>query len=70
MSSDGEVKIYPFDRNVYKEVLRSVVPDGIIWETFCCLEKVGAMPKQGVTSMFHFGENYGFIQGVLEANCI
>ena len=31
----------------------------------CCLEKVGAMPGQGVTSMFSFGAGYGFIQGVL-----
>lgn len=36
----------------------------------CCLERVGAMPKQGVNSMFHFGENYGFIQGLLTANRI
>lgn len=35
--------------------------------TKCCLERVGAMPKQGVTSMFKFGENYGFIQGLLTA---
>lgn len=31
------------------------------------LEKVGAMPHQGVTSMFSFGTSYGFIQGVLQA---
>lgn len=34
---------------------------------FCCLEKVAAMPKQGVTSTFHFGESFGFLQGVLTA---
>ena len=33
----------------------------------CCLEKVGAMPGQGVTSMFNFGAAYGYIKGVLEA---
>lgn len=32
-----------------------------------CLEHVGAMPKQGVTSMFNFGVSFGFIQGVLAA---
>jgi crossover junction endodeoxyribonuclease RuvC len=32
-----------------------------------CLEHVGAMPKQGVTSMFNFGVSFGFIQGVLSA---
>lgn len=33
-----------------------------------CLEHVGAMPGQGVTSMFSFGENFGFIKGLLAAN--
>lgn len=33
----------------------------------CAVEKVGAMPHQGVVSMFNFGASYGFIQGVLTA---
>lgn len=33
----------------------------------CTLEHVHAMPKQGVTSTFNFGMNFGFIQGVLRA---
>lgn len=37
---------------------------------FCVVEKVGAMPKQGVTSMFNFGKSFGYILGVLEANYI
>lgn len=32
-----------------------------------CVEKVGAMPGQGVTSMFNFGKVAGFIEGVLTA---
>lgn len=36
----------------------------------CCIEKVGAMPKQGVTSMFNFGMNFGILKGVLLANHI
>ena len=35
--------------------------------TRCCIEKVHAMPKQGVTSMFTFGENFGWLKGVLDA---
>lgn len=35
-------------------------------EAVCCLEKVGAMPGQGVASMFNFGQSYGYIRGVLE----
>lgn len=36
-------------------------------KTVACVEHVGAMPGQGVTSMFNFGENFGFIHGVLTA---
>lgn len=35
-----------------------------------CLEAVHAMPKQGVRSTFTFGEEYGYIKGVLETNGI
>lgn len=34
--------------------------------TRCCLEKVSAMPGQGVTSMFSFGQSYGWLKGVLD----
>lgn len=34
------------------------------------LEKVGAMPKQGVKSMFTFGQGYGFLRGMLIAHKI
>lgn len=34
---------------------------------FCVVEKVGAMPGQGVTSMFSFGKSCGYIEGVLRA---
>ena len=36
-------------------------------DAVCCLEKVGAMPGQGVVSMFSFGQSVGYIKGVLEA---
>lgn len=36
-------------------------------KTICCLEKVAARPGQGVVSMFNFGQNVGYIKGVLEA---
>ena len=32
-----------------------------------CVEKVGSMPHQGVTSSFNFGKSAGFIEGVLNA---
>lgn len=36
----------------------------------CMVENVHAMPGQGVTSMFNFGKNFGFIQGALSASFI
>ena len=36
-------------------------------DKICYLEHVHAMPKQGVSSTFNFGMNFGFIQGVLKA---
>lgn len=39
-------------------------------EVVACVEKVGAMPGQGVVSMFNFGKNAGFIEGVLHAFAI
>lgn len=36
-------------------------------ELMAAVEKVGAMPKQGVSSTWSFGKNAGFIEGVLSA---
>lgn len=35
-------------------------------ESIAYLEQVAAMPNQGVTSMFHFGESVGIVLGVLQ----
>lgn len=35
---------------------------------FALLEQVSAMPKQGVSSTFKFGQSYGFLRGVLIAH--
>ena len=36
-------------------------------ETFVVVEQVNAMPGQGVTSMFNFGQTFGAIKGVCAA---
>ncbi len=41
---------------------------GLEKETTCVLEKVSAMPGQGVTSMFNFGMGYGIWRGLLAAH--
>lgn len=53
----------PFDPALYAETLENLGG----YPCKCCLERVGAMPGQGVTSMFKFGENFGFLQGLLTA---
>lgn len=45
-------------KNIYKE---NPSADGCV----CYLEKVGPMPKQGVTSVWTFGEHYGTLQAIL-----
>lgn len=65
LSEGGEVSAVSFDPEAYKTALRAVSGPAI-----ACLEHVTAMPKQGVTSMFNFGANFGYIQGLLEANGI
>ena len=58
----------PFDKESYKTALKRV--EQSLEPAICCLERVTARPGQGVVSMFRFGENYGFIQGLLVAYSI
>jgi crossover junction endodeoxyribonuclease RuvC len=53
----------PFSERGYLDVLRDIDPG----KSIVALEKVAAMPGQGVTSMFNFGCGFGWIQGILEA---
>lgn len=39
----------------------------ILKNSVVTVEKVGAMPKQGVKSMFNFGREFGYVLGVLDA---
>ena len=71
IKDDGKVSVYPFDEIEYRDKLGEV---GYLLEyatdvsAVCALEKVGAMPTQGVSSTFNFGHNAGFIEGLLVAN--
>lgn len=60
---DGEIYINTYDFETYRLMLRDLPAD----ICRCCLEQVHAMPKQGTSSTFAFGENYGLIQGILTA---
>lgn len=58
-----ETMLVPFDEAKYINVLQNLSGHHVK----SCLEHVTAMPKQGVTSMFNFGQNFGYIKGLLEA---
>lgn len=65
--------VSPFDDKEYIHYLSMACYEPCLLEentAICCLEKVSAMPKQGVVSMFNFGMNFGWIQGVLQAKKI
>jgi crossover junction endodeoxyribonuclease RuvC len=60
---DEEMKYEVFDfPDDPGEVVSELITRNVQW---AALEKVGAMPGQGVTSMFSFGTNYGIWQGIL-----
>ena len=59
---DG-VHVVPFDRSAYVGMMVKLS----VYDRRCVLEHVGAMPGQGSVSMFHFGENFGWIQGLLDS---
>lgn len=61
---DGNMmNLIPFSETDYINAIK-VVPSAL---AVACVEHVGAMPGQGVTSMFNFGQNFGYIKGLLEA---
>ena len=50
---DGDsASVIPFDERDYADNIRICSEGGAV----CCLEHVSAMPGQGVTSVFSFGE--------------
>lgn len=64
INGEGEiVSLIPFDEKEYKSILYgiSAMPCSAV------VEHVGAMPKQGVSSTFKFGQNFGFILGLMTA---
>jgi crossover junction endodeoxyribonuclease RuvC len=52
-------------RHVDPAGLARIMAEQVGPRTYACVEKVGAMPGQGVASMFAFGRAAGVIEGVL-----
>lgn len=57
------IEVRPWDDEGFIALMKEMSKYGCM----ACVEKVGAMPGQGVTSMFSFGKNAGYIEGVLTA---
>lgn len=61
LDNDGKfVEAYPCNYGVYADMLHKFSPE----DCMVFIENVHAMPGQGVTSMFSFGEGFGKIQGI------
>lgn len=61
---DGEsISVYPYSNETLREILKHAS------ESYAkiMVEKVGAMPRQGVSSTFTFGMEFGYILGMIEA---
>lgn len=63
IDENGAVEIVPFDEESYRDALDRWFNDDCV----AACEKIHAMPHQGVTSSFTFGQNYGWILGLLYA---
>lgn len=62
---DGDACVFPWDNVEFVKMMDFI--SGFHAPIVACVEKVGAMPGQGVTSMFNFGKSAGFIEGALSA---
>lgn len=62
---NNSVCAYPFSEEILVGIALALNASGK--PIVAAVEKVGAMPHQGVKSMFTFGSGFGFIQGVLSA---
>lgn len=71
---DDNLEIHSISKNTEQqihEILRETTfKKGFNIPMVAVIEKVGAMPGQGVVSSFKFGMNYGFLRGCLVCNRI
>lgn len=66
--SGENYKTFPWDDKGFIDEMWSIMTTAPSDERIvACVEKVGSMPHQGVTSSFNFGKSAGFIEGVLNA---
>lgn len=61
--SENGVEIVPFEEEAYRDALERWSKDSCV----AAIERVSAMPGQGVSSTFTFGQNFGYTQGLMYA---
>lgn len=64
---DGTIKQIRFGKSTQQDIWKFFQQISFDYECFVTCELVGAMPGQGVSSMWTFGMNTGFIHGLLTA---
>ena len=64
MSEGKKIKNQLNSAQLVNIIKRHILPNK---ETFVIVEQVSAMPGQGVTSMFNFGQTFGSIKGICAA---
>ena len=64
IDEDSTAQVWPWDDSEFATRMRGL---NHLPHVMACVEKVGAMPGQGVNSMFNFGKSAGYIEGVLTA---
>lgn len=52
-------------KRISASLLAALIKPEMVQKVHAVVEQVGAMPEQGVTSMFNFGRSLGVIEGVL-----
>lgn len=70
LKEERVVQTHPYSDDTLMKICKDLSLERNCRPVFCVVEKVGAMPGQGVTSTFNFGKSFGYILGVLEANGI
>lgn len=63
--SGDDITVKPWNDVQFVQDMAAIKSVGA--KAVAAVEKVGAMPGQGVTGMFNFGKSAGYIEGVLSA---
>lgn len=67
ITEDGDIRQIRFGKATQQEIWSFLESLSFEYQCFATIEHVGAMPGQGVSSMFSFGMSTGFIHGLLTA---